>query len=222
MSEKTGSSVKICCIADVAEAQLAMRYGANIIGLVGPMPSGPGVITDEQIAHIAAEVSGQVETFLLTSETTSDAIIRHHLRTGTSTIQFTDHVPIPDLQQIRKALPGLRLVQVIHVQDESVIEVAVELQSLVDAFLLDSGNPGGAVKTLGGTGRTHNWEISRQLVETVDIPVYLAGGLRPENVAEAIRKVRPFGLDLCSGVRTNGSLDEQKLSAFMAAVKSGD
>ncbi len=88
----------------------------------------------------------------------------------------------------------------------------------VDAILLDSGNQKLAVKELGGTGRTHDWRISRQIVESVHVPVFLAGGLTPENVLVAIRKVRPFGLDICSGLRTNGHLDEEKVQQFFASI----
>lgn len=91
----------------------------------------------------------------------------------------------------------------------------------VDALLLDSGNQKLAVKELGGTGRTHDWRISRQIVETVPVPVFLAGGLTPENVSTAIQEVRPFGLDVCSGLRTNGKLDGEKVKRFFASVQSG-
>ena len=84
----------------------------------------------------------------------------------------------------------------------------------VDALLLDSGNPKLAIKELGGTGRVHNWKLSRSIVEQSPVPVFLAGGLNPSNVKQAIDEVQPYGLDLCSGVRTNGRLDPAKLEAF--------
>jgi phosphoribosylanthranilate isomerase len=88
----------------------------------------------------------------------------------------------------------------------------------VDALLLDSGNPMLAVKEFGGTGRTHDWDISRRIVEAVGCPVFLAGGLTATNVAEAYATVRPYGLDACSGLRTDGRLDEEKLTAYCQAV----
>ncbi len=103
----------------------------------------------------------------------------------------------------------------IHVSGEESIAEAVRIASYVDAILLDSGNPALKVKELGGTGRTHNWNISRRIQELVKVPIFLAGGLNPENIAEAILQVQPFAVDVCSGVRTNGKLDESKLAAFV-------
>ncbi|WP_332368465.1 phosphoribosylanthranilate isomerase [Spirosoma telluris] len=116
-------------------------------------------------------------------------------------------------------MPAINVVQVIHVIDERNLDEALQaVQNGVDALLLDSGNPTLAVKELGGTGRVHNWQVSRQIVEQSRVPIFLAGGLTPENVRQAIDTVRPFGLDICSGVRTGGHLDAQKLEAFMRAI----
>jgi phosphoribosylanthranilate isomerase len=180
------------------------------------MPSGPGPIPDESIREIAEAVPPPVATFLLTSQTTAAGIIEHHRRTCTNTIQIVDELEGRTYREIREALPGVKLVQVIHVRDERSVEEAAELAEYVDAILLDSGNPGLPVKELGGTGRRHDWQLSRKIVETVGKPVFLAGGLNAGNVGEAIRTVRPFGLDICSGVRTNGKLDEQKLAEFFS------
>ncbi|HET6851291.1 MAG TPA: hypothetical protein VFH46_03150, partial [Pyrinomonadaceae bacterium] len=88
----------------------------------------------------------------------------------------------------------------------------------VDAVLLDSGNQSLAIKELGGTGRTHDWRLSREIREAIDVPLFLAGGLNPSNVAAAIREVQPFGIDVCSGLRTEGRLDPQILSNFFTRV----
>lgn len=206
--------IKVCCVADIEEASMAIRYGASALGLVGEMPSGPGPIPDEKIREIAAAVPPPVATFLLTSRTTAEGIIDHHKQTRTNTIQIVDELEGRDYARIRSALPGVRLVQVIHVRDEGSIDEAAGLAEYVDALLLDSGNPALAIKELGGTGRRHDWKLSRRIVETVVKPVFLAGGLNAGNVREAVRTVRPFGLDICSGVRTGGKLDEQKLAEF--------
>lgn len=210
--------VKICCIASHDEAQAAIRAGASALGLVSHMPSGPGVIADALIAEIARSVPPPIATFLLTSRTGTQEIIAQHAHCRTSTIQIVDRLARGTHRDLRAALPGIRLVQVIHVTGEESFDEAVSLAPEVDALLLDSGNQSLAVKELGGTGRTHNWAISRRIREAVDVPVFLAGGLKPENVAEAITQVGPFGLDVCSGVRTNGRLDEAKLAAFMRAA----
>src|SRR6185369_6529759 len=194
--------VKICCIANEQEAATAIAFGASAIGLVGEMPSGPGPISDEEIYRIAKTVPPPIATFLLTSQQTSQGIIEHHRRTLTNTIQIVDALTGRDYSAIRTALPHIKLVQVIHVIGESSIDEAAELAEHVDAILLDSGNPALAVKELGGTGRRNDWSLSRRIVETCGKPVFLAGGLHADNVGEAIETVRPFGLDLCSGVRT--------------------
>ena len=102
---------------------------------------------------------------------------------------------------------------------EESIEEAKKISHSVDTILLDSGNPNLEIKELGGTGRVHNWEISRRIVEAVDTPVFLAGGLNPDNVAQAIKEVNPFGVDLCSGIRTDKKLNEKKLAAFFSQIK---
>ncbi|MEP6615839.1 MAG: phosphoribosylanthranilate isomerase [Ginsengibacter sp.] len=210
--------IKICCIRTEKEAQAAIAGGASAIGLVGKMPSGPGPIEDELIATIAKTIPPAVATFLLTSETSSKEIISHHLRTFTSTIQLVDELQDFSYQLLREELPAIKLVQVIHVIDESSLEEALQKSAFVDALLLDSGNPRLKIKELGGTGRVHNWNISRKITDQVKVPVFLAGGLTATNVREAINKVQPFGVDVCSGVRSNGALDERKLEAFIDAV----
>lgn len=187
----------------------AIKYGASALGLVGTMPSGPGIIDDRLIKEIARAVPPPISTFLLTSETNSEAIVSHYKKVNTSTIQIVDELQERQYQKIRQALPNVKLVQVIHVIDENSVREAVELSEFVDAILLDSGNPGLAIKELGGTGRIHNWELSKQIRVNIKIPVFLAGGLNKENVRQAIEIVQPFGVDLCSGVRTNGKLDEK-------------
>ncbi len=212
--------IKICCISSPEEARLAIRHGADALGLVGKMPSGPGPITDELINSIAKTIHPPIASFLLTSEQNSKDIIAHVNRVHTNTVQIVDELTDGTYEEIRNALPHLRIVQVIHVTGEESIGQALRVHQQVDAILLDSGNPKAAIKTLGGTGNTHNWLVSYELVKEVSVPVFLAGGLHAGNVQEAIDMVKPFGVDVCSGVRSNGKLDLQKLSAFIKAVKA--
>jgi phosphoribosylanthranilate isomerase len=211
--------VKICCISSVEEASLAVRYGASALGLVSAMPSGPGVIEDNLIREIAATVPPGVASFLLTSAQDTEAIIAQQRRAGVNTLQICDRLTGGSYEDIRDALPGIKLVQVIHVIGPESLDEARMVATQVDAILLDSGNQSLAVKELGGTGRVHDWAISRAIRAAIDIPLYLAGGLNADNVAEAIEAVRPFGLDICSGVRADGWLDEAKLGAFMRAAR---
>jgi phosphoribosylanthranilate isomerase len=210
--------VKICCIADEAEASLAIKMGASALGLVGRMPWGPGPISDEAIYRIAKVVPPPIATFLLTCEQTSVGIINHHQRTRTNTIQIVDELTGRAYHEIRGVLPNVKLVQVIHVTDEGSVNEACEIAELVDAILLDSGNPKLAVKELGGTGRRHDWKVSRKIVDTCGRPVFLAGGVNADNVTEAVETVRPFGIDVCSGVRTEGKLDPWKLDDLFSAL----
>ena len=210
--------VKICCISSIEEAGLAIRLGADALGLVSEMPSGPGVIPEPLIAEIAAAVPPPIATVLLTSLTDPYQIIAQQKRCGVNTVQICDRLTPDDYPVLRAAMPGVSLVQVIHVGGEESVAEAVEVADWVDALLLDSGNQKLPIKELGGTGRTHDWGLSARIVEEAAVPVFLAGGLHAGNVGEAIRSVRPFGVDLCSGVRTGDVLDEGKLVAFMEAV----
>lgn len=210
--------VKICCIASLDEARLAIDAGASAIGLVSAMPSGPGPIEDAEIARIAAAVPRPTETFLLTALTGAEAIAEQHRRCGTTAVQLVDALDEAELRHLRRLLPGTRLVQVIHVTGPASVDEARSVAPLVDTILLDSGNPGLPVKELGGTGRVHDWATSRRIRESVGVPVLLAGGLHPGNAREALERVRPAGLDVCSGLRPNGRLDAAKLHAFFRAL----
>ena len=210
--------VKICCISSREEAGIAVQFGAAALGLVGHMPSGPGVIADELILEIARATPPPVATFLLTSETGTRQIIDHQQKVRTNTIQIVDALQEGTYADLRAALPAVKIVQVIHVVDEASVDEALRVAEQVDALLLDSGNPNLKVKVLGGTGRVHDWSLSRRIVEQAGAPVFLAGGLHAGNVRRAIDEVQPYGLDLCSGVRTDGQLDPAKLEAFFRAI----
>ena len=220
MNPSPSPRVKICCIASREEAQLAIRYGASALGLVSAMPSGPGPIPEEGIAAIVTTIPPGVASFLLTSKQDAPSIIAQQRRTHVNTLQLVDAVSVDTYKQLRDELPEIALVQVIHVLGEESIAEAVSVSPHVDMILLDSGNPKLAVKELGGTGRTHDWNISTRIREAVPVPMFLAGGLHHANVAAAVRQVQPYGLDLCSGVRTAGRLDEKKLADFFSAVST--
>src|SRR5687768_13714326 len=123
--------IKICCISSLEEAQLAIYVGADALGLVGRMPSGPGPIEDALIEMIARKIPPPIASFLLTSEQSANGIIAHIKRVHTNTVQIVDELNEGSYQQIREALPAVRLVQVIHVQDNNSIQQAIDLASLV-------------------------------------------------------------------------------------------
>jgi phosphoribosylanthranilate isomerase len=212
--------VKICCISSIEEARLAVTYGASAIGLVSDMPSGPGVISEKLIEEIAGIVPPGIATFLLTSKTDTDSIINQQRKCKTNTIQIVDSVSHDVYGKLRKELPGIKIVQVVHVSGEESVDEAKEVSQFVDAILLDSGNQKLKVKELGGTGRTHDWRISKLIRDSVNVPIFLAGGINPNNFKEAIDIVDPFGVDLCSGVRVEGKLDEQLLSELFREINN--
>ena len=213
------TQLKVCCIASIAEAERAVAHGASALGLVSAMPSGPGVVGDDVIREVAEWARGRARSFLLTSRTRAEAIAEQVESLQPDTVQLVDALPEGTHAELRRLAPQVRLVQVIHVRDASDVDDALRIAPLVDALLLDSGNPALAVKELGGTGRTHDWRLSAQIVRQSPVPVWLAGGLRAENVAQAIATVRPHGLDVCSGVRRDGNLDQVRLAALVAAMR---
>ncbi|HEY6660608.1 MAG TPA: phosphoribosylanthranilate isomerase [Pyrinomonadaceae bacterium] len=220
MRPTTKPRVKICCIASVEEAWMAIDVGASAIGLVSEMPSGPGPIPEDLIAEIAATVPPGISSFLLTCKQDAAAIVDQQRRLRVNTIQICDRLPQGSHYELREALPGVSLVQVVHVTGPEAVDEAVAVAPHVDAVLLDSGNQSLAIKELGGTGRTHDWTLSRKIREAIDVPMFLAGGLSPANVAAAIREVQPFGIDVCSGLRTDGRLDPEKLSSFFTRMNT--
>jgi phosphoribosylanthranilate isomerase len=211
--------VKICCIASPSEADLAIGAGADLLGLVSAMPSGPGPIPEADIAAIVRHVRGRAATVLLTSRQDAAGIADQLRNIRPTVVQLVDALSEPAYVALRAAHPDVVLMQVIHVRAASSVAEAVHVAKYVDAILLDSGNPTAAVKELGGTGRVHDWTISRAIRDAVQLPVFLAGGLRASNVAAAIAAVRPFGVDVCSGVRANGRLDTGAVKDFITAAR---
>jgi phosphoribosylanthranilate isomerase len=145
--------IKICCISSVEEGQLAVRHGASALGLVSAMPSGPGPIEERRIAKIARTVPPGVASFLLTCNSNPGEIIAQQRPCGTNTLQLVDEVDPGTHTILREELPGISIVQVVHVVDESSIEEARAAARTADAILLDSGRPKAVIKELGGTGR---------------------------------------------------------------------
>lgn len=210
--------VKICCITTREAVNLAVAAGADALGLVGPMPSGTGIIDLATAKDLAARTPPPVASFLLSCAVDAETLVAEARAVGPTALQIVDAVEPAVHARLRRELPALKLVQVLHVTGEETVEEARRVAPLVDALLLDSGLPHAAVRQLGGTGRVHDWSISRRIVEASPRPVILAGGLNPGNIAEAIRAVRPFAVDVCTGLRTAGQLDPAKLAAFMAAI----
>lgn len=214
--------IKVCCLLSQEEAQLAIACEADAVGFVGRVPASPRALGDETVAAIAARVPPPIATFLLTAESTAAGIARHVAATGVSTVQILAHLPRDESEQLPRLLPAARRVQVIHVEGRNAFDLIDRYAPHVHAFLLDSGRPSLPTPEYGGTGRVHDWSVSAEFVRRSPLAVFLAGGLSAANVGEAMRVVRPFGVDLCSGVRTEGRLDGDKLRAFVSAVRTAD
>jgi len=209
--------IKICCIASPAEAALALAAGADVLGLVAAMPSGPGPISDAAIAEIAASLPSQLLSLLLTAKTTADEIADHVHRTGVRGVQIVSHIDPAEQAKLARLLPDHQRWQVVHVEDDDPLAMIPAHGPHVTGFLLDSGRP--SQQELGGTGRVHDWAISAAFVAASPVPVFLAGGLNPGNAAAAVAQVQPAGLDICSGLRREGRLDETLARCFVSAAR---
>lgn len=214
---KNRTRLKICCMTSPQDIALAVRYGADALGFVGPMPSGVGPLPIARIAELVPGVPPPIASVLLTSKMTAAAILAEARDAGCNTVQIVDHIDPAEYAGLRR-IRALRYIQVVHVEDRASVELARDYARYADALLLDSGRPSLPVPELGGTGRTHDWSLSADIVRAVETPVFLAGGLDAFNVAEAVRQIRPYGVDLCSRIRTDGQLDEAKLKAFVTAL----
>lgn len=193
---------------------MASGAGADLLGLVGPMPGGPGVLTPAEARAIASGFDGPARPVLLTSSETAEDIARDASDAGVSSVQVVRHIPVGDARTLGES--GLHYMQVIHVEDTASVDLIDLYAEHCDAFLLDSGTP--ATGVLGGTGAVHDWALSAEVVRRSPRPVWLAGGLTPANVGEAMARVRPDGLDVCSGLRRAGRLDAGLLRDYMQAI----
>lgn len=214
--------VKVCCIATQEEARIAIEAGADALGFVSVQPPNSRTIPEHMISEIVADIPPVVASVVLTTEKAAEGISAHIQRTRPTAVQILNHIAPEELAQLARLEPGIRRVQVIHVERPEALDLIPAYAPHVHAFLLDSGKPNLRTPVFGGTGHTHDWNISAAFVEASPRPVMLAGGLTAANAAEAIRRVRPFGLDLCTGVRTEGHLDAVKLANFMSAVRQAD
>jgi phosphoribosylanthranilate isomerase len=215
-------SIKICCIRTVEEAQLAFAAGADAIGMVGARPPSPRTIPDAEIATIARALPAQVRTFVLSTASSAEEIAAQVARTHVNAVQVLDHITAAESERLAALIPDIWRVQVVHVEGTEALGLIPRYSPFVSAFLLDSGKPSAPAKEYGGTGRLHDWTISAEFVRRSPKPTFLAGGLTAANAVSAIKAVRPFGLDLCSGVRTDGRLDAAKLDRFIAAVREAE
>ncbi|MFW6039529.1 MAG: phosphoribosylanthranilate isomerase [Gemmatimonadota bacterium] len=210
--------VKVSCLRSPEEARRAVSFGAAAIGIASGVPGSTEELDDDQIAAVTASVRDDIGTFLLTALEDPNEIAAKAERCGVNTVQLWEALPPEAYIELRRAAPGLSVAQSIHMGEGNPVERALEMAGVADALVLGSTNPEPPFRWTSPHGRTHDWEASRRIVAAVNVPVILSGGLTRRNVADAVRLVRPYGVEVCSGVRTDGGLDTSLLVQFLESV----
>ncbi len=207
--------IKVCGIQNINEANGAIEAGANTIGMLTGVPEYvEDKISPETAKKIVVSLPRGIRTVMVTHLLEVSKIVEIAEYTGISALQIHNDLSTEGMKSLREYVPNLELIKTIHVLDESAIEDAKVYESFSDIILLDTK----AGERIGGTGKTHDWNISKRIVEEVGIPVILAGGLNPRNINEAISKVKPAGIDANSGLENkDGSKDFDKIRIFAAA-----
>ena len=208
--------VKICGTTSDEDARLAVSLGADALGfLVGLNYPADDEISADTARSIIRKQPPFISSVLVTHKNDPSWIVETAQVIGCNTLQLHGDVPLKELEGIRSRLPYLKIIKTIHVQSDEAVMAALEAEKVADAILLDTITD----ERLGGTGKTHDWSISRKIVEALNAPVILAGGLTPENVREAITYVRPFGVDVNSGVEhPNGKKSPARVRDFILRV----
>lgn len=210
--------VQIAGISSLDDALAVERAGAEAIGFTLGLPTGPHNGLDEHRARaIISSLPPLITPVLITYHTAADSVVPLCRYLGVSTAQLHAPAEPGEMTRMRQELPGLKLILAVNVTGPDSVALAQQRAHHADALILDTYDP--ATGRHGATGKTHDWAISRAIVEQVAVPVILAGGLNPGNVADAIRAVRPWGVDVHTGVeRADGSTDHALVRAFVAAA----
>lgn len=212
--------VKVCGIRSREEADAALGCGATALGfLVGLTHRAADEIAEAEARAIVGRLPAGAEAVLVTHLLDPARVAELAASVGARTIQVHGDMALPDLRGLRALAPEARLLKAVHVTGEDAIGRALAWAAAdADALVLDSRT----ADRLGGTGRTHDWSVSARIVAAVArLPVYLAGGLTPENVAEAVARVRPAGVDANSGVEdADGRKDERRMRAFVDRARA--
>ena len=212
--------VKICGNKRLEDALEGVKAGADALGfLVGQVHVSSDFISKEAAREIIEKLPPFISTVLVTHLSDVEGIISLAAFTRVSTVQLHGESKVDDILVLREHLPNIKLYKTIHVEDGSAIPLASEWDNRVDAILLDTISE--AENKVGGTGKTHDWSISAEIVKSLHIPVILAGGLDPDNVQAAIRAVQPFAVDVNSGMKgPDGYKDFATLHSFVKNAKS--
>jgi phosphoribosylanthranilate isomerase len=215
--------VKICGITNLEDAKIAITYGADALGfLVGIRHRAEDAITPEDARRIIINLAPFTSTVLVTHLLKADEIKSLFQQVCATTIQLQDEIPLEEIKVLRKELPNVRLIKAVHVTGPEAVQKALSYEGSVDAITLDSIKR--EEDRIGGTGLIHDWRISRQVRDSCKLPIILAGGLTPSNVEEAIRTVRPYAVDVNSGVedpkdRLSGKKNPELVRLFIKKAK---
>lgn len=211
--------VKICANKDIVDAKMCIDAEADIIGiLVGQEHTSNDFVNKETAKEICDFVNGRCDVSLVTHLTNADEIISLTKYIGNNTIQLHSDIEESEVEKIVNELPNIKLVRLIHVSSDGQICTDYKKMKYADYYLLDSFN----LKTnqVGGTGLTHDWNKSYELIKLLDKPTFLAGGLNPNNVKLAIETADPYGVDVNSGCKNeNGRKDRNKVKVFVKNAK---
>jgi phosphoribosylanthranilate isomerase len=214
--------VKICGITSPEEATLAERAGAHAIGLlVGRVHAAADFVGPELAREICRALSPFVTPVLVTHLEDPEAIVNLAELVPCPVLQLHSDLGPATLRELRARLAARKLIGKVSVEGDDAVARASEIEPFVDAILLDTRDR--ATDRVGGTGMVHDWSISARIAAGSRAPIILAGGLTPDNVAQAVRAVKPWGVDVNSGVETaDGRKDGGRIRRFVAAATDMD
>lgn len=211
--------VKICANKTIEDAQGCLDAGADMIGiLVGQKHSSTDFVDKETAKEICDFVAKRCDTVLVTHIENADEIIKLTKFIGNSVIQLHSNIKESEVEKIAKALPEIKLIRLIHISNDGQVLTDFSKMLHADFFLLDSINV--QTNQVGGTGLKHDWNKSKELIKQLNKPTFLAGGLTPENVKQAIQTTRPAGVDVNSGCKVDGKKNAKLVSLFVKNAKT--
>jgi len=208
--------VKICGITREEDLAVAVAAGADAVGFLVGVPSSPRNLTLERAERLLRQVPIFVDSVVVMAPQNINGLVEICEGLKPTAIQIHGKKNF-DASEIRERIKDTRLIKTVYVTKDALKETVIEDLKTFDAVLLDSFTK----VQYGGTGRVHDWTLSRQIKEAVaPLPVILAGGLKPENVKEAILTVQPYAVDVASGVELRPAVkDHEKIRAFVENAK---
>ena len=210
--------VKICGIQTLDEAMAVIDAGADALGFHVELEHAKNPIGSATLNAIISRLPPFVSTVVVTTETDPKKLSRIARATGANTLQLHGDIEPDAVRAVKALMFYLKIYVAVHAGSDA-YEKAKSFGDSADAILLDS--PKSETGARGGSGKTHDWTASREIVDSLSLPVILAGGLNPENIADAIRAVQPYAVDVNSGVSNpDGTKDLERVRLFIEAAKS--